>query len=134
MNKEKLKWYDRKRIWCGLPWTFTRFGVGNDRIFVECGLLNLREYEVRLYRITNINLTRSLVQRIFGLGTIHVDSNDKDLKCFNIKNVKDSIKVKEMISESVERERTRNRVSSREYMSGGDAEHDDPDSSEDEKV
>lgn len=134
MNKEGLNWYGRKRIWCGLPWTFTKYGVSDDRIFVEYGLLNLKEYEVRLYRIVNINLTRNLLQRIFGLGTIHVDSNDKDLKCFDIKNVKDSINVKEMISESVERERARNRVSSREYMSGGDDGHSVSDFDEDEKI
>lgn len=130
MNKEKLNWYGRKRLWCGLPWTFTKYGISNDRIFVECGLLNLKEYEVRLYRIVNINLTRSLIQRIFGLGTIHINSNDKDLKCFDIKNVKDSIRVKEMISESVEKERARNWVSSREYALGREEE---PDFNEDDK-
>lgn len=130
MNKEKLNWYGRKRLWCGLPWTFTKYGISNDRIFVECGLLNLKEYEVRLYRIVNINLTRSLIQRIFGLGTIHINSNDKDLKCFDIKNVKDSIRVKEMISESVEKERARNWVSSREHALGREEE---PDFNEDDK-
>lgn len=122
MKKDNLIWYDRKRLWCGLPWTFTKYGMDEGRLFVETGFLNTQEQEVRLYRILNISLTKSLVQRIFGLGTIHVDSTDLDLKCVKITNIKKSDHVKEMISERVEAERLRNRVSAREFMTGGDDE------------
>jgi uncharacterized membrane protein YdbT with pleckstrin-like domain len=116
--KQDFKWNERKRIWCGLPWTFTKYGMNDDRIFVRKGFLNIKETEVRLYRILNISISRSFIQRIFGLGTIHIDSTDHDLKCFELKNIKHSEEIKEMISESVEEERSRNRVSSREFMSG----------------
>ena len=118
MDKTKLKWYARKRLWCRLPWTFTKYGMSEDRIFVETGILNLHQRDVRLYRILNISLTRSLTQRIFGMGTIHLDSNDKDLECFELKNILDSEHIKEMISNAVEAERKRNKVSTREFMSG----------------
>lgn len=115
-----LNWKDRKRIWCGLPWTFTKYGLSDDRFFVEQGLFTTREYDVRLYRILNISLSRTLIQKIFGLGTIHIDSTDKDLSCFDIKNIKNSEEVKELISEAVEKERVRNRVSSREFLIDSD--------------
>ena len=124
MDKGKMKWYDRKRLWCGLPWTFTKYGMSVDRLFVEKGLFNVRGMEVRLYRILNISIQRSLIQRIFGLGTIHLDSTDKDLSCFDIVNIKNSESVMEMISEAVEAERLRNRVASREFMSDGMHEND----------
>ena len=124
MDKTKLKWYARKRLWCGLPWTFTKYGMSEDRIFVESGLFNLRQKEVRLYRVLNISLSRSLTQRIFGMGTVHIDSNDKDLECFELKNILDSENIKEMISAAVEEERLRNRVSTREFMSGEGGEDD----------
>lgn len=124
MKKESMVWYDRKRLWCGLPWTFTKYGMDEGRLFVETGLLNTKEEEVRLYRILNISLSKNLVQRIFGLGTIHIDSTDKDLSCLKIINIKDSDRVKEMLSAKVEEERIRNRVSAREFMTGG-AEEDD---------
>ncbi len=38
-------WKDRKRI-LGLPITFTRYRLSEDRIFRETGLLNLKEEEV----------------------------------------------------------------------------------------
>lgn len=124
MDKGKMKWYDRKRLWCGLPWTFTKYGMSDDRLFVEKGLFNVRGMEVRLYRILNISIQRSLIQRIFGLGTIHLDSTDKDLSCFDIVNIKNSESVMEMISEAVEAERLRNRVASREFMRDGMHEND----------
>ncbi|MCI9570488.1 MAG: PH domain-containing protein [Lachnospiraceae bacterium] len=123
MKKENLVWHDRKRIWCGLPWTFTQYGLSEDRLFVEHGFFNVKGYEVRLYRVLNVNISRSLIQRLFGLGTVHLDSTDRDLNCFDIVNIKNSENVKELISESIEKERLRNRVSSREYMTDG--EHDE---------
>lgn len=114
--KKKLVWQERKRLWCGLPWTFTKYGMSEDRLFVQSGLFSVKEYEVRLYRILNINVKRSFLQRLFGLGTIHIDSNDTDLGCFDLKNIRRSTEVKEMLSDAVESERQRNRVSSREYM------------------
>ncbi len=124
MKKENLVWHDRKRIWCGLPWTFTQYGLSEDRLFVEHGFFNVKGYEVRLYRVLNVNISRSLIQRLFGLGTVHLDSTDRDLNCFDIVNIKNSENVKELISESIEKERLRNRVSSREYMADGGHEED----------
>lgn len=133
MNKEKMKWYSRKRLWCGLPWTFTKYGLNEDRIFIEKGLFNITETEVRLYRIINISLKRNFIQRIFGLGTIHIDSNDKDLSSFDIINVKNSSDVKELISQAVEEERHRNKVSSREFMGEGFHDDEDLDGSDDDE-
>ena len=72
--KPDFKWNERKRIWCGLPWTFTKYGMNDDRIFVRKGFLNIKETEVRLYRILNISISRSFIQRIFRLGTIHIET------------------------------------------------------------
>ena len=125
MAKE-IVWSDRKRIIFGLPWTFTKYGLSEDRLFVQTGLFNTREMEARLYRVLNLRLDRSLSQRIFGLGTIHVDSSDKDLNCFELKNIRDCQGVKELLSEQVEIERKRNRVYSRENLHDG-PEFDDED-------
>lgn len=135
MKKNNLIWYDRKRLFCGLPWTFTKYGICQDRLFVETGLLNLKESEVRLYRILDVHLTRSFIQRIFGLGTIHIDSSDRDLKCFDIKNVRKSQDVKELISNAVERERREAKVSSREFMMDShDGEEDGFDESTEDEI
>ena len=60
-----LLWKERKRIWCGLPLTFTVYSYDNERFYVKSGFLNQRQDEVRLYRIQDLTVTRSLSQRIF---------------------------------------------------------------------
>ena len=110
-------WSDRKRLWCGLPWTFTVYKLTPDRLFIKKGFLNISEDEVRLYRIKDLVLHRSLIQRIFGLGTIAVMSSDASMTDFKIINIKKSAEVKEKLSVLIEEERQRKKVSSREFMS-----------------
>lgn len=109
-------WQDRKRNVFGLPWTFTKYALSDDRLFVNTGVFKTVENEVRLYRILDLSLTRTLSQRIFGIGTIQVSSADKTLGNFELKNIKKPAVVKEQLSELVEENREKKRVSNREFM------------------
>ena len=121
-----LLWKERKRIWCGLPLTFTVYSYDNERFYVKSGFLNQRQDEVRLYRVQDLTVTRSLSQRIFGMGTILVNSSDKTLGDFEIKNIKNVMDVKEQLSALVEIQRDQKRVYTRENISGdSEADHDD---------
>ncbi len=120
MNKDNLLWYERKRIWCGLPWTFTKYGLSEDRLFVEIGFLTTKCYDARLYRIMNTSMTRTLIQKIFGLGTIHIDGTDKDLGCYDIKNIKHCDSIKDLLDEAIEKERIKNKVAVREFVADTD--------------
>lgn len=113
MEKEIL-WKDRKRTIFGLPWSFTKYSLTGDRLFIEKGLFNVTEDEVRLYRVTDVSLTRTFGQRLFGLGTISCCSADKTLGDFKILNIKNSKEVKELLSEAIEKERMAKRVISKE--------------------
>ena len=114
---EKELWSDCKRVvFFGLPLSFTKYRLTTNRLFVNTGFLTQREDEVRLYRITDVSLSRTLMQRVFGLSTIHCNSSDKTLGNFDIINIKDGEEVKEILSQSVERERISRRVSTRENM------------------
>ena len=114
-NTEYL-WRDHKRTIFGLPWSFTIYSLTEERLFIEKGFFNLKRDEVRLYRIMDISLSRTLGQRIFGLGTIRCCSGDRSLGDFEIKNIKNSTAVMEQLSSLIEKERDRKRVSSREFL------------------
>lgn len=113
-SENGILWRERKRIWCGLPLSFTEYSLSEDRLFVETGFLNIEQNEVRLYRIRDLKLKRSFTQRIFGLGTIVLESTDASLKDFSLANIKDSERIKEKISQMVEKERTEKRVGIRD--------------------
>lgn len=112
----EIIWKDRKRIFFGLPWSFTKYSLSEDRLFISTGFFSVKEDEVRLYRIMDISLERKLWQRMCGLGTIKCCSADKTMGDFEIRNIKKSREVKEMLSNMVEDERTKKKVSSREFM------------------
>ena len=65
-----------------------------------------------------MQLTRSFFQRLFGLGTIKISSSDQSMKNFEIKNIKNSMEVKETLSRLVEEQRDAKRVVNREIMTG----------------
>ncbi len=119
-------WQDKKRTLFGLPLSFTKYAMDKERLFIETGFLSKREDEVRLYRIMDVSLTISFWQRLFGVGTIACDSADKTMGNFELISIKNPRDVKEQLSQMVEEERTKKRVTSREYMHDSDCddEHD----------
>lgn len=120
MDRPGVVWQDRKRIVFGLPWTFTKYVLTKEKLLIQTGILNTKEEEVRLYRIMDVTLRRSLGQRLFGLGTIHCCSADKSTPEFDIRWIPDAAAVKEKLSDLVEAERMAKRVSSREFMADED--------------
>lgn len=118
----EILWKDRKRTIFGLPWSFTRYSYSKEKLYIKTGFFNIKEEEVRLYRILDMTLNRKLGERIFGLGTIHCCSADKSTPEFDIKRIKRSEAVKEQLSDLVEAQRVEKRISGREFMAD-DNEH-----------
>ena len=121
----KCLWKDRKRH-LGLPLSFTRYQLSEDRLFISEGFLNIKDDEVLLYRVRDIDTRRSLWQRIFGVGTVTVISSDKTMPTLVLKNVKDPLMVKELIHNQVEEMKIQRRVRFGEIMTT-DAADDDSD-------
>ncbi|MBE6708860.1 MAG: PH domain-containing protein [Ruminococcaceae bacterium] len=113
-------WSDRKRTLFGLPLSFTKYTITEDKLLIESGFFSKNEEEIRLYRIMDVTLRRSFGQRIFGVGTIHCCSADKSTPEFDIKSIKDSKEIKNLLSDMVEEERAKKRVSMREFTDDSD--------------
>ena len=105
----QTRWSDRSRIF-GLPITFTKYSMSDDRIFCEKGLLNMKFEEILLYRVLDISMKITLGQRIFGVGSILLQSSDKTAPVLEIKNVKNPRQVKEMIHQQVEQVKEQRRM------------------------
>ena len=122
MDSIQYIWKDRKRI-LGMPITFIRYRLSEDRLFCEKGFLNIKQDEVLLYRVRDLQLNMSLGQRIFGVGSICVVSSDKSVPHLDLVSVKNPREVKEMIHQSVEAAKDKRRMRTMEIMGAEDTDH-----------
>lgn len=118
MEPIKYVWKDRKR-YLGLPLSFTRYRLSEDRVFCEKGFLNIHEEEVLLYRVRDLELRMSFGQRIFGVGTVCVHSSDKTNPHLELKNVRHPREVKELVYQNVEAAKERRGLRATELMGEG---------------
>ncbi len=112
-------WQDRKRH-LGLPISFTKYSLSDDRLFLETGLLNIKYEELNLYRVRDLTLSISFWQRIFGVGTIIVHSADETNAHLELKNVKNPRQVKELLYHSIEKAKAEKGVRFGEYLDNKD--------------
>lgn len=92
-NGDTVMYRERKRLLLfGLPWTFTKYTITPDMLTVERGLLRTEEDDCYMYKIQDVKLVTTLMERIFGLGTVVCytgDVTDSELKLVHIKHSKE---------------------------------------------
>ncbi|MBR2433722.1 MAG: PH domain-containing protein [Clostridia bacterium] len=116
-----LLWKDRKR-WAGLPLSFTRYFLIEKpdqwvKFFTSIGLFNTTDEELYLFRVFDITVEQTFMNKIFNEGTIILHVNDESANKIEIKRVLNPFKVKEMISDYVEFERRRRGMAVAEFHS-----------------
>lgn len=114
---EGVIWSDKKRI-LGLPISFTKYSLIPGKFIIQSGLLNSTREMIMLYRILDIKLERTLGQKIFGVGSIFLYTNDKTSGDCIVKNIKNPEVVMDLISDKVEEERKSQRIRATELMDG----------------
>lgn len=108
-------WKDRKRIF-GMPISFTRYILEEDRLILREGFFKTIENEIMLYRVQDITLVRTLFSKLLGVGTIELRSSDKSHPVLFIRNIRKASAAKKLISDNVELERLKRRVGTHEFI------------------
>ncbi len=84
---------ERKRIlFFGLPWTFTKYTITPNLLTIDQGLINTTENDCYMYKIQDVKLTTSLMERLVGVATITCFTGDvthPELKLIHIRNAKE---------------------------------------------
>ncbi len=92
-TETEIQYQERKRLlFLGLPWTFTKYTITEDMLTVDEGLFTVEENDCYMYKVQDVKLTASVLERIFGLGTITCytgDVTNKELKLVHIKHAKE---------------------------------------------
>lgn len=124
LDNDVILWKDKKRYF-GLPISFTTYSFDNNRLYVRKGFFKTVEDEVLLYRVLDISIRRTLGQKIFGVGSVFLNTADQTLPILELKNIKNSDRVRKALSTIVEKERDEKRVLGKEMFGSASFEHED---------
>lgn len=115
----QMNYKEKKRsMFFSLPWTFTSYTVTEEIITVDTGLFKKEENDCYLYKVIDVRLESTLLERMLGLGTIHCftgDVTDPDLKLLHIKHAKE---IKDYILKQSEQERMKRRTVNMQHLDG----------------
>ena len=119
---DEILWSDRKR-WLGMPLTFTKYTVDENRLYVKRGFFKTVIDETLLYRILDIKSSASFGQKIFGVGTVTLFCSDKSNPVLELQNIKAPDKVRRFLSAVIEEKRLDKGVAGREMYGTGKEGH-----------
>ncbi|MGN1160324.1 MAG: PH domain-containing protein [Lachnospiraceae bacterium] len=87
-----MEFVERKRwLFFGLPFTFTKYTIKEDIITIKKGLLRTQEDDCYMYKVQDVRHTATLVEKLFGLGTVICytgDTTNPELVLYHVKNSK----------------------------------------------
>lgn len=110
-EEKKYAFQERKRVlFFGLPWTFTKYLISDDMITVDTGLLRVEENDCYMYKVQDVKLTATLIERMFGLGTVTCYTGDVTSPQLMIVHVKHAKEIKNYILKASEEARMRRRT------------------------
>ena len=121
-ENEEILWQDRKR-YLGLPLSFTIYSFSKNKFYVKTGIFNTKSEEILLYRILDITYKQSFGQKVFGVGSVILNTADKTTPILEIRSIKTPDRVRKALSTLVEQRRDEKRVTGKE-MFGAASSHD----------
>ncbi len=117
-----MEYHERKRwLFFGLPFTFTVYHIRADRITINAGLFKTTEDDCYMYKVQDVKLTRTLAEKMVGVGTIICYTGDSTDPQLVLKHIKKSKEIKEYILKASEEARLKRRTVNMLDIGSGDS-------------
>ena len=118
-----MEFTERKRwLFLGLPFTFTTYHVKENLITIESGLLRKTENDCYMYKVQDVELVTSLMERIMGLGSVVCYTGDVTHPQLVLIHIKHAREIKDFILEAAEEARQKRRTMNTLDIGAEDAE------------
>ena len=106
-----MEYVERKRwTFLGLPFTFTKYTVKEDVITINAGLLKSTENDCYMYKVQDVELTSTLGEKLFGLGTVICYTGDTTHPRLVLEHIKHARTLKDFILKNSEEARLKRRT------------------------
>jgi hypothetical protein len=108
---ERVLWTGRPRV--PLSWIAaltTRYKLTNERLMITRGFISKRIEEIELYRVNDVAMKQSIMERMFGLGDVRLETTDATTPESQVNDVHNPERVKDLIRQAARTERQRRRV------------------------
>ena len=114
INKEDIvmiEFIERKRwLFFGLPFTFTKYTVKEDMITIQTGLFKTVENDCYMYKVQDVQLTATLIEKLFKLGTVVCHTGDTTHPQLLLEHIRNARAIKDFILRESEEARLKRRT------------------------
>lgn len=111
MAKKEIMYQERKRLlFLGLPFTLTKYTITDEVLTVNQGFFDTTEDDCYLYKVQDVKLSRTIRERIFGLGTIICYTGDNTDPELVLEHIRHSKEIKNYILKASEEQRVLKRT------------------------
>lgn len=107
-----------------LPIYFTTYTITEDMLNVKEGFLKITENDCYLYKIQDVTLTMTLIERIFKLSTITCHTGDTTNPIIVLKHIKNGRAIKEFLLQASDEARLKRRTINTVNIGADDIEED----------
>ncbi|MBO6015779.1 MAG: PH domain-containing protein [Lachnospiraceae bacterium] len=121
-----MEFVEKKRLlFFGLPWTFTRYTIGEECITIRAGFFKIIEDDCYMYKVQDVKLECTLLERIFKLSTVVCYTGDTTHQKLCLTHIRNGRAIKDFIFEQSEKARMKRRTINTLDIGSGDVDLDD---------